>query len=331
MKRRAALFTNSPHNAEVVYGQGRREWLGELVDLHPTIIHDDNFAQQAPELQDLEVIFSTWGMPRLEGARLAALPRLQAVFYAAGSVKNFAPPLLARGITVVSAWAANGVPVAEMTLALILLAGKGYFQNTRACTSHAGWQQAPQGPGNFGGTVALLGCGMIAQLLIERLRGFALRVIVYDPYLADATAADLGVEKVSLEEAFRRALVVSCHVPNLPSTQGMLRHEHFASMRPGATFINTGRGAQVVEADLIAVLRARPDLTAHLDVTHPEPPQDDSPLYALPNVHLSSHIAGTIRDERVRLADCVLEEFQAWAEGKPLRYAVSAEMLERMA
>ena len=83
----------------------------------------------------------------------------------------------------------------------------------------------------------------------------------------------------------------------------MLNAALFRSMRPGATFINTGRGAQVNESDMAAVFGARPDLTALLDVTWPEPPEAGSPLYTLPNVHLSSHIAGSLGNEVVRMAD----------------------------
>ena len=102
-------------------------------------------------------------------------------------------------------------------------------------------------------------------------------------------------------------------------------------MRPGAAFINTGRGATVVESDLAEVLAARPDLTALLDVTSPEPAPADSPWYALENVHLSSHIAGSGGKEVVRMADYCLEEFEAWKAGKPLRYQVTADMLATMA
>ena len=101
-------------------------------------------------------------------------------------------------------------------------------------------------------------------------------------------------------------------------------------MRSDATFINTGRGAQVIERDLIAVLDDRPDLTALLDVTRPEPPEKEFSLYALPNVSLSAHIAGSINDEVVRMADYVLEEYGRWERGENLIYAVSPDMLETM-
>ena len=123
---------------------------------------------------------------------------------------------------------------------------------------------------------------------------------------------------------------MSNHIPDLPSTRGVLTGELFGAMREGATFINTGRGAQVVEADLIAVLEARPDLTALLDVTLPEPPAPDSKLWSLANVVISPHIGGTIGDEVIRLADCAIEEFERWQAGQPLRYQVTREVLATM-
>ena len=102
-------------------------------------------------------------------------------------------------------------------------------------------------------------------------------------------------------------------------------------MHSEATFINTGRGAQVVEMNLVLVLAERPDLTVLLDVIWPEPPEKESPLYALPNVSLSAHIAGSINDEVVRMADYVLEEYGRWDCGEDLFYAGSPDMLETMA
>jgi phosphoglycerate dehydrogenase-like enzyme len=135
---------------------------------------------------------------------------------------------------------------------------------------------------------------------------------------------------VSLEELFQRSYIVSNHIPDLPSTQQVLGGDLFELMRDGATFINTGRGAQVVEAELSRVLRERPDLTALLDVTEPEPALHGSELWQLPNVVISPHIGGTIGDEVTRLADVVIEEFVAWDAGQALRYQVTREVLETM-
>jgi len=246
-------------------------------------------------------------------------------------VQAFARPFLERGITVVSAWAANAVPVAEFTLAQILLATKGYFANTRQVRAPADWRSAYRGPGNYGETVAILGLGMISRLVIDLLKPFRLEVVVRSSHMSAEEAERLGVRTVSFEEAFAQGLVVSNHLANRPHTVGLLNYPLFAAMRPHAVFINTGRGAQVVEADLVRALNERPDLTALLDVTHPEPPEAGSPLYTLPNVWLSSHIAGSIGDEVVRMADYVLEEFRAWQEGRGLQYAVSLDMLDTMA
>jgi phosphoglycerate dehydrogenase-like enzyme len=110
----------------------------------------------------------------------------------------------------------------------------------------------------------------------------------------------------------------------------MLGGALFERLREGATFINSGRGAQVVEAELARVLAARSDLTALLDVTFPEPPPAESPLWSLPNVVISPHIGGTTGDEVPRLADCVIEELESWLAAKPLRYQVTREILATM-
>lgn len=331
---KAALFGDTGGAGETIakiYGPQNLQSLSQLTNLHPTVITSGNIDRCLSEVREVEVIFCTWGMLKLTEAHLDQLPNLQAVFYAAGSVRHFARPLLRRGITVVSGWAANAVPVAEFTLAQILLANKGYFLNGREYSGPDRFKGAFRGRGNYGATVALLGAGQIGRKTIELLRPFRLRVVVFDPYLSEAQADALGVEKVSLEQAFAQGQVVSNHLADVPATRNMLNGALFNTMPLNATFINTGRGATVVEEELVEVLKARTDLTALLDVTEPEPPSLMSPLWSLPNARLSSHIAGAIGDEVRRVAELVIEEFQAWEKGKPLRYAVTEAMLEAMA
>lgn len=330
--KKAVFLGNSADRIAEVYGQGRRQRLEGLVEMYPTVVGEKTWGKHQEALQEAEVVFSTWGMPALDAAQLADMPRLAAVFYAAGSVRSFARPLLERGIVVVSGWGANAVPVAEFTVAQTLLACKGYWRNTADCRSPQTRQGSPfRGRGAFGAAVGLIGMGMVGREVARRLQGFELEVLAHDPYMSQDDAAALGVEPVGLEELCRRSYVLSNHLPNLPATAGLVDGRLLAQLPRDATFINTGRGAQVVEADLIAVWRRRPDLTALLDVTFPEPPAADSPLYDLPNVHLTSHIAGSLNDEVVRMADYVIEEFVVWQQGQDLRYAVDAAMLERMA
>ena len=327
--KKAAVINENPARCLEVYGAGRYERLQEVCDLVPGILSATQMEERIDELAHVEALFTTWGIPQLEPI-LDRLPRLAAVFYAAGSVRSFAPALLERDIIVVSSWAANGIPVAEFTVAQILLACKGYFHNTRDYTGPDARSKLHRGAGVFGETVGLIGIGVIGHAVIERLKSFELRVIVHDPFLPSEEAASLGVEKVSLDELFAQSYVISNHLPNLEHLRGLLNGDHFERMRPDASFINTGRGAQIEEADLIRVWSERPDLTALLDVTFPEPPVAGSPLYELPNVHLSSHIAGSMNDEVVRMADFVIEEFGRWERGEPLLYQVTAERLETM-
>ncbi|MFW6154403.1 MAG: hydroxyacid dehydrogenase [Planctomycetota bacterium] len=332
-RRPKAVFLCDGNQIDRVYARGRKARVAELTDLYEPVVSAATFDEHAEALADRRVAFSTWGMPMLSDDQIDRLESLEAVFYAAGSVKRFAEPYLARGITVVSAWAANAVPVAEFALAQVLLACKTYFRNAAAVTDPESYRAARsnEARGIFGETIALVGAGMIGRKLIELLRPFTLNVVVVDPYLSDADAKALGVTKVSLEEAFGEALVVSNHLPNLPELRGVLNEPLLASMRPGATFINTGRGAQVDEAALAAVFEARPDLTALLDVTYPEPPEADSPLYRLSNVHITTHIAGSLGDEVIRMADWMIDEFLAFQRGQALRYAVTAAQLRTMA
>jgi phosphoglycerate dehydrogenase-like enzyme len=334
MKKRAAFFYDYPTTDGDVYGGGRRERIAELTALYPHVVSARNFAEHAPHLRDVEVVFATWGMPAFTDAHFAAMPALRAVFYAAGNVKAFATPLVERDVVLVSAWAVNAIPSAELVLSQILLTCRGYFRSVRqyAATRDLAAAKAFRRTGAAGETVGLVGTGWIARRLAQHLHGFGFRVLASasDPFLTEARAREMGVEKVSLEEVFERSYVVSNHVPDLPSTKQILGGALFERMRDGATFINSGRGAQVVEADLARVLAARPDLTALLDVTAPEPPASDSPLWTLPNVVMSPHIGGTIGDEVVRLADCAIEEFEAWRDGTPLRYQVTRDVLATM-
>ena len=331
-KVKAALFYNYPSAIEgEVFGQGRRERIAALTELYPHVVHAENFDQHAAALADTEVIFATWGMMNFTASQRGKLPKLKAVFYAAGNVKAFAPSLIENGIILVSAWAINAIPPAEMCLSQILLSLRGYFRTVRQYREHKTFEAKTYWrPGVMDETVGLIGLGYIGSLLREKLRDYPVKVIAHDPFLTDKRAAELDVAPVSLQDLFARAYIVSNHIPDLESTRGVLDGELFASMREGATFINTGRGAQVVEADLIAVLKARTDLTALLDVTWPEPPAPDSELWRLPNVVISPHIGGTTGHEVVRLTDCVIGEFEAWRAGKPLRYEVTRDIFRTM-
>jgi phosphoglycerate dehydrogenase-like enzyme len=188
-------------------------------------------------------------------------------------------------------------------------------------------------PGNYGARVGIIGAGMIGKMVLRRLRDYRLETVVCDPFLSEEQAAELGAKKVSLEELFETCAVISNHVANLPATVGMLHYGLFSRMSETATLINTGRGAQVVEADLIRALEECPGRTAVLDVTYPEPPEVGSAFYRLPNVFLTPHIAGSAGDDVARMGEQMAGAFADWQKdgSRLLDCEVTEKMLETMA
>ncbi|MBQ1233351.1 MAG: hydroxyacid dehydrogenase [Clostridia bacterium] len=326
---RAIFLCNRESDVRRVYHADTVTRLQSLCELDDRIYASADLASIPA---DTEIIFSTWGMPCLTEAQIRAyLPRLQAVFYAAGSVQAFARPLLASGVRVFSAWQANAVPVAEYTLAQILLANKGFFAQARDMKSQRGAPRSTSYLGNYRRCVGLIGCGSIGSLVAKALQHYDLDVYVYDPYLSDARADALGVMRCSLDELFERCSVVSNHLPNNAGTRGMLTYALFSKMLPYATFLNTGRGAQVVEDDLVRALSERPDLTAILDVTDPEPSPAGHPFYTLQNCILTPHIAGSIGNEVWRMSAYMADEFARYQKGEPAQFEVTEGMLATMA
>jgi phosphoglycerate dehydrogenase-like enzyme len=300
-----------------------------------TVYTKDGVLSEPEKFKATEFIFSTWGMPTFTEEEIkSCLPSLKAVFYGAGTVQAFARPFLNCGVKVFSAWAANAVPVAEYTVAQIVLANKGFFSSNRLAKMgdrKAASQCFHSYPGNYDVKIGIIGAGMIGKLVIDMLKRYNLEVLVFDPFLPDEKADELEVKKASLETVFKECQVVSNHLANNEQTKGMLDGRLFESMLPFATFINTGRGAQVVEKDLIEVLKNRPDLTALLDVTFPEPPESDSEFYTLANCILTPHIAGSAGNEVRRMGEYMKEEYKKFIQNEPCKYEVTSEMLKTMA
>ncbi|MGH3144251.1 MAG: NAD(P)-dependent oxidoreductase [Rubrobacter sp.] len=173
--------------------------------------------------------------------------------------------------------------------------------------------------------------GATGRMLRERLEPFDVRVAAYDPYVTEEEAASLGVELVTLDRLFREADVVTLHAPLLRETEGLIRVSNLASMKRGATLVNTSRGAVVREAEMVSVLEDRPDLWAVLDVTDPEPPEAASPLYDLPNAVLTPHVAGSQGDECRRMGRLVVGELRRYVAGEPLEHEITRERVSLMA
>jgi phosphoglycerate dehydrogenase-like enzyme len=156
-------------------------------------------------------------------------------------------------------------------------------------------------------------------------------ILAFDPTVTTVESARIGVELVDLPALFARSDVISLHAPLLPSTIGLVGAEHLRRMKPHATFVNTARGAIVREHELVSVMRERPDLTALLDVTDPEPAPADSPLRNLPNVFITPHIAGARHREIALVGRVVLEELARYLSGQSLCFALDEAQVANMA
>jgi phosphoglycerate dehydrogenase-like enzyme len=236
-----------------------------------------------------------------------------------------------RGIRISSAWGANAVPVAEYAFAQILFCLKLGWPLARAVRSARTFVPREEAFGAWGSCVGIVSLGMIGRRVCELLRSTDVRLIAYDPFTTPEEAAALGVELCGLEDLFRRADVVSLHTPWLEETENLIRGSHIRLLKKNAAFINTARGAVVAEAEMIQVLTERPDIQAVLDVTHPEPPPPDSPLYTLPNVLLTPHIAGSVGHECRRHGRYMAQELERYLAGEPLLWEVSRERARLLA
>ena len=320
-----------PYAYRQVLSTAELERLKEIVDL-VDIRQDEEPSDESladPRLADVEIILSGWGMPRMTPRMLRALPSLKAVFHAAGSVKSFVTEeMWDRDIRVASAVEMNARPVAEFTFSMIVLSLKRVW--SRITAQRELGLYLPDDPylvGAYGSTIALLGLSRTGRMVLEQIRRLDVSVIAYDPVVSREEAARLGVELVSLEEAFARAHVVSCHIPLLDETVGLLRAEHFSTMRPGATFINTARGAIVREDELAKVLQARPDLWAVLDVLATEPPGEDAGLPSMPNVIVTPHLAGSLGPECRRMAGAMIDDIDRYVSGGAIHAEVRRAQL----
>lgn len=293
-----------------------------------------SIAERPELLREVEILFSGWGGPVMDAAFLARAPKLRAVFYAAGSVRSLVTEAFwERNPVLSTAASVNAVPVAEYCLSQILFLLKQGYRFIQA------YQSAPHVPtalrsivrGAYRAQVGLVSYGLIARRTRALLRPFDVSVAVSCPFLTEAQAAAEGVTRMSLEALFASSDVVSLHTPNLPETRGMIRGEHFAQMRPNAAFLNSARGAVVHEPGMIAALQKRPDLTAVLDVTWPEPVPMDSPLRALPNLILTPHIAGSAGHECARMGEHAADECERYLRGEALATPVTRELAATMA
>ncbi|MFM2120650.1 MAG: hypothetical protein RL722_2118 [Pseudomonadota bacterium] len=230
-----------------------------------------------------------------------------------------------------SAAAANAIPVAEVTLALIILANKHWFQAQSRLRQTCQWKTPVAPPGNFRRRVGLIGYGAVGRKVHAHLKHMDIEVQVHDPFLDDAELLACACQpQRDLIRMAAECEVISLHAPSLPGNRGMLGGSFFKAMQDGATFINTSRGALLDEGALVTELK-RGRIYAHLDVTDPEPPRHDSALWNLPNCFMTPHISGSTGLEVTRLGAVAIDECLRMISGLAPQYAIDPASLERSA
>lgn len=294
--------------------------LSAVAHVHPQVVESWDDAAARAILTGTDVLIIGWGAPALPDDALEAARRLTAIVSTSGSAEHVLGPRgRARGLTLTSARLANSRPVAEIAVAMILLAGKRVLPSARFYRE----RRAPvdreaefADAGNNGRLVGIVGASTTGRMTIELLRAYDLPVAVYDPYLSAEQAAELGVRRLDLDTLMRSCTVVSIHAPAAPETDRMIGAAQLAALPDGATLINTARGSLVDTTALVAELRTG-RIEAMLDVTEPEPLPAGHALWDLPNALITPHIAGSMGNELLRLGACAVDEVERLAAGRP--------------
>jgi phosphoglycerate dehydrogenase-like enzyme len=333
MSRPTTVLAMQPALPAQLFDQPALDRLTALADVDPGLVLTEyGTAQARAALAGAEVLLTCWGAPTVDAAALSAAPRLRAIIHAAGSIKSLVgPECWERGILVSSGADANAVPVAEYTIAMILLAGKRVFAAVDAY--HRAGSRPPRPTevyGNYGRTVGILGASRVGRRVLELLAPFDFEPLVCDPFLDDAAASALGARLVGLDELCVRSEILSLHAPNIPATQHMIGPAQLAALPDGATVINTARGA-ILDHDALLNECETGRISAILDVTEPEPLPADSLFYQLRNVLVTPHVAGAQGTEIGRLGKWALDELERYGRGEPLAHEIRAAQLEYIA
>lgn len=329
------LLAMDPSVAARILDAEARARLSTLADVDPDLIAADfDTPAVAAALAEAEVLFTCWGSAPLDAAVLARAPRLRAVVHAAGSVKHhLTDAAWERGLTVSSGASANALPVAEYTVAAVLFANKKVLRIRDAYRAErrlVDWDARFPGFGNYRRTIGIVGASRIGRRVLELLRPFDFELLLHDPYVSAEQAQALGARRVDLDELVERSDVVSVHAPELESTRHLLDRRRLALMRDGATLINTARGS-LVDQDALTEELVAGRLDAVIDVTEPDVLPAASPLYDLPNVLLTPHIAGSLGGELRRMVALALDELDRYTRGLPFTHAVEPATLTHSA
>lgn len=240
---------------------------------------------------------------KVDTEMLANAPELKVVGRAGVGVDNIdIQAATERGVAVVNAPAGNTVAAAELTMALILAVVR-HVAKADASIRKGRWDRAAfKGSELRGRRLGLIGAGRIGGEVATRCKSFGMDVIIYDPYLAEERAREIGCRLTQLDEVIETADVISCHVPLNDETSGMINAATIGRMKPGTFVVNVSRGGVVNEDDLADALVSGHLGGAGLDVYEEEPLSETSPLRSAPRLTLTPHIGASTYEAQEHVA-----------------------------
>ncbi|MFL5873285.1 MAG: 2-hydroxyacid dehydrogenase [Solirubrobacterales bacterium] len=267
-----------------------------------------------PEIEEAQFLVPPFGSSRV----IEALPRFRAlrVVQVNSAGVDWIAPAIPEGVTLCNARGTRDTPVAEWVVGAILDSYK-HFARFRQQQLQARWE--PGMPKELAGSkVLIVGHGSIGRAVAERLLPFGVEVTG----IASRPRSNLhGVE--TIDELLPQADIVIALLPATPETTGLIDRERLARLKTGALLINAGRG-NAIDTDALLDELGSGRLKAGLDVTEPEPLPPDSPLWKLPNVLITPHIAGDSPAADQRVYELVGDQIRRHLEGRPLLNVVPA-------
>jgi phosphoglycerate dehydrogenase-like enzyme len=324
------VLAATPSYREMVFAPesvARLEARGEIV-----LLDDPSDASAlTAALPGADVLVTSWGATPLTAAVLDHADRLRLIAHSASSVKHFVTPeVFRRGLRITQAGQAMAEPVAEVSLAFTLSMLHRVHRFDHAMHDGA-WRDAV--PPQHGLTSSRIGVVGASRTGVEYIRMLvALRageIVVYDPYLTDERAAELGVRRTALDDLLRTSRVVAVHAPTLPETHHLIGARELALMPDGAALVNTARSWLVDTAALLEELRSG-RIDAAIDVFDEEPLPPDDPFRRLPNVLLTPHQAAATVECYYEMGAITAAEVERHATGQPLQYELTEAALARM-
>jgi phosphoglycerate dehydrogenase-like enzyme len=329
MKLKAYVLPSKPQLHKVC-STTCREWLEEHFD--PVWNESDieyTQDQLMEMISDAEVILTSWGSPVITEEMLARASKLRYIGHAAGTVKKRVPrQAFAQGIGIYSAAPRLAWSVGEYCLSALMTLLRR-FPQYEANIRNGGWKlDKVRGNELFGRTVGIVSASSTGRAFIQLLQPFQVNILVYDPYLSDQRAQELGVRRASLEEVMD-CPIISVHAPSIPATDNLVHAELIRRIRDGAILINSSRGAVLDEDALFSELQTG-RFYAALDVFTKQP-SNDAPLRELSNVLLTPHVAGDTVEGHLALMEGVVADILRKELNEPTQFEVQEHLWDILA